>query len=394
MNLLKKGLARLATLVRPQTSSSTASSSQQGLSSASLRVCVVANAMIPTVQLSIILPLQKQVEEGTCVIDFITEQQLKTLFGKHLRSKEAQDWTEERLRAFDPTYIVFCRYSGPNAGTVLSFARSNKIPSIYCLDDDLLNVPAELGEKKFAYHNHPLRLETVRTLIDQVNLVYCSNERLAKRLSNLPRKGVLLPAKIFCAVDVLKAPPIKPISKIGYMGFDHAHDFEIALPAIVKILTKYPSISFELFGKIPKPRILDQFGGRVVEVPPVESYDQFLIALSEREWDIGIAPLALTSFNQVKNINKWIEYTAVGVAVVASKGIIYDECCSDNCGILCEENDWFEALDALASSTQARIEMIIKAQERLRDNYSVQNLTDQLMHVLAESSASNKAAKA
>jgi glycosyltransferase involved in cell wall biosynthesis len=344
--------------------------------------------MIPTVQLSIVLPLQKQIDNGQCVIEFLTEHQLKLKFGKQLRSEAALKWITQRWDAFNPQFIVFCRYSGPHAASLLNLAQARNTPTIYCVDDDLLNVPKELGEKKFAYHNHPLRLEAVRTLLREVSVVYCSNQRLASRLKDNPMKGQLVAASIFCAVDVLVKPQLRPVRRLGYMGFDHAYDFELAIPAIVKLLTQYPDLVFELFGKIPKPPELEQFGDRVIEIPPVDSYEDFLVALAARAWDIGIAPLAATPFNAVKNINKWIEYSATGAAVVASKSRIYDDCCANECGLLSEDDGWFEALDTIIKSPQLRVDLATNAQRRLSNEFNLELLTDQLMNSLKTAASS------
>lgn len=353
-----------------------------GNDDAPMRLLVVANALIPTVQLSLLAPLADLVDSGQCQIQMLTEQAMKQRFGKNLRSEEAWRWVKERWSRSRPTHLIFCRYSGPHGHAILDHAIADKIPSIYCIDDDLLNVPRELGQQKYEYHNHPLRLATVRHLLDSVDLVYCSNERLKSRLRKLGIEGNLCTGKIFCAGTIVMPAERRSVAVIGYMGFDHAHDFEIPLHAIVKVLNHYPHLKFELFGKIPKPKSLDQFGERVSMIAVVADYDQFLTTLAARRWDIGICPLAPTDFNQVKNINKWIEYTSVGTAVIASSGSIYDDCCSGGSGVMVADDEWFNALSNLISDNEKRFKQVQAAQKKMAEAYSVSNLRSQLLIML------------
>jgi glycosyltransferase involved in cell wall biosynthesis len=363
---------------------------QLGQSDAPLRILVVANALIPTVHLSILAPLASRIREGQCYVSILTEQDMARKFGKDLRSEEAEKWVRQQCVAARPTHIIFCRYSGPHSETILQFTIANGVPSLYIIDDDLLNVPKELGQKKYEYHNHPLRLGTVASLLRKVDLVYCSNDRLRTYLETQGVIGHLYAADIFCAGQVINRAEFRPVEVIGYMGFDHAHDFEIVLPALVKVMSEYAYLRFELFGKIPKPPILDQFGDRVSVLPVVPDYESFLTQLAARRWDIGICPLAKTDFNRVKNINKWIEYTSVGTAAIASQGMIYDECCSEGRGILAEDNEWSDALTSLINNPRKRYEQVVAAQKLLESRYNLSDLSKQIISYLELASSSHQ----
>lgn len=361
-----------------------------GNDDAPMRLLVVANGLIPTVQLSLLAPLADLVDSGQCQIQMLTENSMKQRFGKNLRSEEAWRWVKERWSRSRPTHLIFCRYSGPHGHAILDHAIADKIPSIYCIDDDLLNVPRELGQQKYEYHNHPLRLATVRHLLDSVDLVYCSNERLKSRLQTLGICGNLYTGKIFCAGTIVMPAERRSMAVIGYMGFDHAHDFEIPLHAIINVLNDYPQLNFELFGKIPKPKSLDKFGERVSVISVVADYNQFLTTLAARRWDIGICPLAPTDFNQVKNINKWIEYTSVGTAVIASGGSIYDDCCSGGSGIMVAVDEWFNALSTLINDNEKRFKQVQAAQKKMVESYSISNLREQILIMLEAAGKAQK----
>lgn len=354
---------------------------------ARIRLLVIANARIPTVQLSLLQPLAGLISAGEVSLDFLTEADLRKRFGPDSRSAQARRWFNQRMRDSRANCFFICRYSGPFSGDVTLYANNAGIGSIYCIDDDLLNVPRELGAAKWAYHSDPLRLDAVRHLLEQTDLVYVSNERLAKRLRELGIWRDFFVGTLFCSGRVLQPPRGGSALTLGYMGFDHDHDFEQALPAVARLMRRNPQLRLELFGRITRPPVLSAFGDRVIELPVVEDYAAFLRALAARRWDIGICPLARTRFNAVKNVNKWIEYTSVGAAVVATRGMIYDDCCGAGCGWLVDEAGWDTALQTLTDDSIRRVHQVEAAQRRLARDYSPEALCDQIMTLIARARA-------
>lgn len=351
------------------------------------KLLFVANANIPSLQLSFLTPLRLEPSEGKCSL--LTEQDLSAALGKTARGPAGAEWVRERLVAFTPELIVFCRYSGPHASAIVEWARERSVPAIFHLDDDLLNVPLELGPAKHAMHNHPDRLAAVRYLLDEATLVYCSTEPLRRRLfGEAPTERVVAGA-VYCAHPVRAEPTTGRLPKtVGYMGFDHAHDFTLALPALVRLLDARPELPFEMFGSIPVPEELKRFGDRIRTIEPVRSYPDFTAKLASLGWTIGICPLAKTPFNEVKADTKWVEYTASGFATIASRNTVYDACCADGCGILADnEAEWFAAFEHLLDDEAAHRAQVERAQEKLRRAYSPERLAEQIESVFAQAHA-------
>lgn len=342
------------------------------------RILFISNGIIPTLQLSFLKPLAPLVEKGKIKTGTVTEQDIIEKFQTQRRSAEARAWMLERVGAFEPDLIVCCRYSGPHADAITTFGKKHNIPVIYHVDDDLLNIPPEIGEKKYRVHSDPKRLNSVRTLMDRADLRYFSTPKLQARFQEQGFHNPGVAGSVYCAAKVLRSARPGPVRRIGYMGFDHAHDFNIALPALEKYLAENPLVEFELFGSIPMPEQLKPFEDRVREVPPVRDYAAFLQALAEREWDIGICPLVQSPFNAVKANTKWVEYTACGMATIASKGLVYDECAGQGRGILVEDDGWEAALRELTAAPEWRLEIAQAAQAHLQAVYSDQNLQDQI----------------
>jgi glycosyltransferase involved in cell wall biosynthesis len=169
------------------------------------------------------------------------------------------------------------------------------------------------------------------------------------------------------------------------MGIGHERDLASVLPVLTKFLRNNPNITFELFGTIPMPEQLKEFGDRVTRAPKIDNYEEFMRYLASIEWDIGICPLTPINFNMMKSNNKWIEYSSVGAAVVASRGTVYDECCADGCGVLvATEDEWYSALDRLVRYPDVRFDLVRRAQDKLARSYSTERLREQVLNVFRQ----------
>jgi hypothetical protein len=349
------------------------------------RILFVASGHLPTLQLSFEKPLAPLVARGEIATRLLTEQQIRRQTGISEDSPRARAWIEEQLDSYNPSAIVFCRYSGPAYETILGWAKREQVPAIYHIDDDLLAIPRDIGERKFAYHNAPERLSAVTELLKSADLVYASGERLKSRLvSRFPDLHVVA-GDIYCASTILRRPNQNAFCKIGYMASaDHAHNLEMIMPAIEQLLDCNPGVCFELFGSISLPEGLKRFGNRTTTMPAIADYDDFLHHLAEQEWDVGICPLSPIEFNLVKANTKWVEYTATGAAVVASRGTVYDECCANGCGLLAASvDDWFSALDFLVNDVEERLAIVQRAQAKLGQQYNISTLREQVLRVMA-----------
>jgi glycosyltransferase involved in cell wall biosynthesis len=349
------------------------------------RVMFFANGHIPTLDICFLTPLAPLFENGSLDPLVIVEGQIRKAMGPKASLADGQAWLSRQIDEHQPEIVIFCRYSGPLAQYLVELLHERDIPVVYHVDDDLMNVPIEIGEVKFKEHNSPERLLSVSALFAKADLVYCSTDRLMQRIEELGYTNNLRTGRGHCSGTILNRPIARPVRTIGYMGFDHAHDLDMILPDLIAFLRERPEVRFELFGTIPIPEALLEFGDRISTVLPVRPYQAFLKKLADLDWDIGIAPLENTHFNYYKANNKWIEYTSAGYAVVASAGMSYDQCCADDCGILVERaTGWRGALNSLCDDPERRQRLVVNAQERLRREYSHDALRQQVLEMFDE----------
>ena len=348
------------------------------------RVLLVANGIIPTLHISFLKPLAELEEQGLVRLSTITEKEILQARAADRDDPDgaAAAYARARVEAARPDLAVFCRYSGPEARTMVSRLREAGVPVVFHIDDDLLNVPRELGEKKFLEHNRSERTQTVRLLLEEADLVYCSTPRLRERFIELGISRELEAGAIYCSGEVVAPAELRDVRTIGFMGNDKTPELEALVPVIAGALTKHPALRFELFGSMAMPEELAIFGDRVQATPPIGDYDAFVARFRSLRWDIGLCPLHKTPFNRVKADTKWVDYTSIGAAVIASRDTAYDACCSDGCGLLVDSaEEWAAAIDSLVTDPAARHAQVQAAQAKMGDRYSQERLTAQVLAI-------------
>ncbi|MEX0409745.1 hypothetical protein ABGN05_29345 [Aquibium sp. LZ166] len=344
------------------------------------RLLFFANFNGQTLRLSFVKPLRKLERDGEMKLFYAYEQTLRdNLSGQEPTSNQIVDWVTEAFDEALPDVVVACRYSGVGAEEIAKLASVRDIPLIYYADDDILNTPYEPGEQTYASHMYPSRIDAVRHLMSHSDLVYCSTRPLRNRFREYGFRQPMRTGSIYRSGEVLVPAEERSVTRIGYVGFDHSHDFAIAVPSVVRMLEENPTLEFELFGSISMPQELSIFGSRVRSIQPAHDYEDSMAALAARRWDIGIAPLVDMPFNVIRANTKWVEYTSVGAAVIATAGTIYDGCGSDGCALFAFNDDWYNALNHLAMHPKTRYEQVVRAQQRLRREFSIDMLRSQLL---------------
>lgn len=348
-----------------------------------LRILLVANSNLPTLQIAFSRPLGRLAQKGVVEYRLLTENEIAGQGQSRLRLKKSGEaLIEETFLELRPDLVVFCRYSGPESEALIRLAKSSGAKILTYMDDDLLNVPKELGIEKYNYHRDPLRIKALRNVLESADLIYSSTAELSQRLNAYGLSAPMCTAHIFCPGACIKEPARAGNKRFGYMGFGHEYDLALAIDGIVDVLQGDPETQFDLFGRIPKPEVLNQFGNRVRCIEPEWSYEGFIRRLATLDWAVGLCPLAELPFNKVKADTKWVEYTSVGTAVIGSDHTVYQQALSDNCGVLVAENQsWSEAIQTLLNDHQTRYEMVRTAQKRLRDEYSESKFDQQLLNV-------------
>lgn len=291
-----------------------------------------------------------------------------------------------------PELLVLSRYTAEQGLDWISLARAARIPVIFHIDDDLLAVPPNLGEAKFKAYNKPERLSALRSNIESSDLLYVSTAELGRRFGEHKLGTPIMAGDIYCSIarqDVGELLPPASGPVVGYMGTaGHSADLAMVLPAICHVMESMSTLQFEVFGTVKMPEELGRFGRRVRHIPPVAEYRAFVARLRSLGWWVGLAPLEDNAFNRCKADTKWVEYSAAGMAVIASDLPVYHAACAGGAGVLAGPTaKWVEALKELILQPDRRAQSVEKAQAKLRESYTHDCLRAQVIRIFGQAFA-------
>ncbi|MHC5249953.1 rhamnan synthesis F family protein [Enterococcus sp. LJL90] len=172
---------------------------------------------------------------------------------------------------------------------------------------------------------------------------------------------------------------------IGYFSgsITHNENFELIKPAIIDLLKKYPYLELHLVGHLDVPKDIASFKEQIVTHDFVD-WRQLPALLSQV--DINLAPLVTSIFNEAKSEIKWLEAALVKVPTVASDiGAFREMIQEGKTGILVNDHDWFEKLEALVIDQERRQTIAEQAYQYVLGNCVTENKVDGLVEYLKKS---------
>ena len=87
--------------------------------------------------------------------------------------------------------------------------------------------------------------------------------------------------------------------------------------------------------------------------------------------DIGLCPLVDNQFNRNKSAIKWMEYSVVGAATIASNIPPYSTVIKHGeTGLLVNDDEWVEAMDMLIKDVKKRKQLAAKAFDDIYENHN------------------------
>lgn len=241
--------------------------------------------------------------------------------------------------------IVGQRVCRPGASvTWQRLAREGRTRLVLEIDDDLFRIDPT-NARAAAFYTLDMLRGLARNLA-VANLVTVTTDRLAARMrEHTDAPVIVLPNTVDAAT--IRPPAERPAGPltVGWAGSDsHAGDWAETAGPVRRWLERTPGVRMRWIGnqfaKTPPDRT-----DVARWAPRVEDYYATLDGL-----DVGLAPLATSSFNNAKSHIKVLEYWARGAAVVAAAEPPYADlvACSGG-GLLVERpHEWGHALDALA----------------------------------------------
>lgn len=255
---------------------------------------------------------------------------------------------------------VFSRNRLNNMEKLLNYGKKNKKFLVYDIDDDFWSIPQTNND-----HNHysnPEYLKLVEESIKTVDLVTTTTETLKNKFIEWNPNIKILPNMLGTEYLGIQNPVNQKEEEIiiGWAGTNtHLGDLTLLNKVVKEIISKYDNVYFAFagMGQLPfEPN--DKI--RVYQGAPFQEYHRLL-----SNFHIGIAPLENSVFNAAKSDLKFIEYAGLGIPVVASNVISYNQTLNHGeTGFLVNnEDEWINYLSQLIENKNLRIEMGQKAFE-------------------------------
>lgn len=311
---------------------------------------------------------------------------------QNLIKKEGDGVWEDWYKSFRPDVVIMTRYGLPWGRKILDFFKRQRVPVVYHIDDNLLEIPHSLGAEIQKRQGASEVIDERRYLLENCDLIYASTSYLAGHLQQLfPKQriyfGMYAP---YMANRIQVASSVQREGQVfGYMGSKgHQEDLQLAVPAISRLLEERPNLAFEVFGTIQMPAELLRFGSRVQSHKVNQAYSGFLSTLAGLNWDVGLAPLVDEPFNLCKAPTKFVEYTAAGIPVIASDIDVYGKVIPDGGGVLVKD-DWYGAISRMLDSEETRRSSLNAARTFCSEHFSEAALQRQVLNVLAQVTRKN-----
>lgn len=252
---------------------------------------------------------------------------------------------------------------------------------IYENDDDLFNMEKD-NSASIIY------LPKRQIMIDYVNMCHgltVSTQPLAElygKLTNIKSIAVLPNAIDF---ELIRERKKNKSIILGFAGsVSHWKDLYNIMPAIVNILRKNKNVIFHSIGFDGMTRQM----GNIYRDLPFGQYKQTGWTNAGEElydaidFDIGLIPCEDIVFNKSKSNVKYLEYSAKGVASIASNIYPYATTIEPEAGFLTKTRgaiiwDWQSKIQRLIDDTQLRLSFQNNAYNFVKQNFDIKNVVNQ-----------------
>lgn len=301
-------------------------------------------------------------------------------------------------------YRCFIFFRCPITNTIKEFieqAKHNNKRCIFDVDDLVIDqkytdeidfVRQMPRSEKAHYDDGVVRMKETMKLCD---FVITSTDRLQKEISKYSKEVFInrnvasdeMVAKSLEALKNVKKDENKIVAGYFSGSITHNENFNVVLPAIVRLMERYKNLYLKVVGILNVPKELELYKDRIINVDFV---DWRQLPFEIAECDINLAPLKCTVFNEAKSENKWTEASLVKVVTVASNIGAFKKVIENNkTGLLVEDDDWYKALESLIADKNKRYEIAEAAYKQAHKSHTTVSSSTNLTEILKNNLAKN-----
>lgn len=322
------------------------------------KVLLIYPSMIPSVKLCALEPLLFLQEQGEII--------LKHYQSSHLKLEKCI-WCD---------VAIYVRGDSEVDVAWAQFMKRNGKYVIYILDDDLINIAPNLTVTEY-YQRKSVR-SSIKELIYISDCFLSPSPLLIQKYGHLSKRSAQIEEPCLIAGNPQLFKAETPV-KIGYAGsVDREADLNTLLDTVVKeILELYGDrVRIEFLGA--RPECVEKYS--LTHYPYTNSYEAYQRKMRELNWDIGLAPLSDTPFNNCKHYNKFIEYASFGIVGLYSDVQPYNRIIKSGVnGFLCvnEKSQWVKILSQMIDNPEKLLETRRRTYKQVTENFSVAKIAQQ-----------------
>jgi glycosyltransferase involved in cell wall biosynthesis len=227
---------------------------------------------------------------------------------------------------------------------------------IFEIDDDLLNLRLHSAEE----------LRIMELVSRSARVITVSSETLARQMRHFNSNVIILPNVLDDEIwrldrqeNLFLNPPNDLPLRLLYMGTrTHQEDFDSIAPALEQLKEEFGSqLEIDLIG-ICHPKSTPTWANNLKIPTEVSLYPDFVRWLkSNSQWQIGLAPLVDSTLNQSKSYLKFLDYSGLGIPVVASANSVYSQIIENKVnGLLVDDRceSWYLGIKQLLQDNELR----------------------------------------
>ena len=287
--------------------------------------------------------------------------------------------------------VVFQELGSPVSLEAFNFAIKNGKPTVIEVDD-FLHVVSPNNPGYGAWNPGTLFLHRSVGQMEKASAMTVATPQLAREY--FPFNDNIYVVPNFLSEDKWSNNQVKKkdgFLRIGWAGGNsHIDDLKLVTKVIEKIIGKYKDkVKFEIMGMVKEEMKgvfsgLEPFhetcpkcnyqGDSMVWSP--ENLDNYPQVLASHGWDIALAPIVDTAFNNAKSDLKIKEYAACGFPTVASYVTPYVEAADNGADIILAKNfkEWYNGIKTLIDNPDLRKNMIEVNKEWIKNYWIEDNI--------------------
>lgn len=231
---------------------------------------------------------------------------------------------------------------------------------VYEVDDNYHAIPYYNPSSSSFRGKASEKLEVMEECMREADAVTVTTPELAEKYSRFNPMTIPLPNCVDLTDPAWRAarPPRDGGVVVGWAGSPtHVEDFHLVVTTLERLCRRYPRVRVAVGGAIDVFALLEGIPAeQKIYLPPVgfKEYPSMLAG-----FDIGLVPLVENDFNRCKSELKGLEYSCLGIPVLASPLPSYLRLIKDGeNGFICDNpREWFGKLSYLVENEGARNQM-------------------------------------